>query len=424
MRNNPVLAILIFTSIIAFIDIYSYTGITRIGSKLSNLVLKAIKIFHWIIPAVLITGLLIIMIFRNSVDAADQIRVFHFFSGYFLLFYIPKLVFIFFKFIEDIIRLTAKLGAKKITNNEPVNSKLNKISRAQFLSRVGIITAGIPFASIIYGIGIGRFDFTVRNVPLKFANLPDAFNGIKLVQISDFHIGSFLNHPEKVEEAIELINAQNADLLVFTGDMVNNVSSELERFSGIMKRLKARYGMYSVLGNHDYGEYVPWENESARNDNMRKLVEIQDQIGFKLLLNSSDRITIGEEKIALVGVENWGLPPFPQYGDLKKALENINEDEFKILLSHDPTHWDEQVLGKTNVDLTLSGHTHGAQFGIEIPGWRWSPVNIRYKRWGGLYEENEQKLYVNTGIGFIGFPGRVGMPPEITVFELNKEFKV
>jgi len=216
------------------------------------------------------------------------------------------------------------------------------------------------------------------------------------------------------------MNKQNADIILFTGDFVNNMADELSGFADILMDLQAPKGMYSILGNHDYGDYVEWNSIHEKNNNFKYLLDIQRECGFNLLLNNSVKIFNGLDFIEVIGVENWGLPPFPQYGNLEKALSETEEKSFKILLSHDPTHCDEQVLNFTDIDLTLSGHTHGAQFGIEIPGWRWSPVNMRYKRWGGLYDEGKQKLNVNTGLGFIGFPGRVGMPPEITIIELIK----
>jgi predicted MPP superfamily phosphohydrolase len=193
----------------------------------------------------------------------------------------------------------------------------------------------------------------------------------------------------------------------------------LDPFIDILKKLQSRLGKYSILGNHDYGEYVRWKTEQDKTDNLQRLFSLQKEIGFDLLLDESRKIKISDDEIELIGIENWGMPPFPQYGDLHKAMTNVDKNAFKILMSHDPTHWDAQVKDKTDIDLMLSGHTHGAQFGIEIPGWRWSPVNMRYKQWGGLYSEGKQSLYVNTGLGSIGYPGRVGMPPEITVFELN-----
>ena len=419
MRNNPALVFLIITAIILLIDLYSFKGFARLFKDKTKNLYKTFRLSHWVISGITLIGLSYITFFRYSLPPEEQMPVFHIFSGFLLLFYIPKLVFIDFKILEDIIRFLSKFTAKRIVKSGPVNEKLNKISRAQFISKVGLISAGIPFASMIYGIGIGRFDFTVRKENLIFPNLPASFDGLKVLQLSDFHIGSFLPHKEKVEQVVEMVNQQNADIIVFTGDFVNNVSSEIDDFVPVLSRMKARLGKYSILGNHDYGDYVRWDNQQKKIDNLKRLINQQSKAGFDVITNDSRQIKIEDEYISLIGVENWGMPPFPQYGDLNKSLTQTKDDEFKILLSHDPTHWDAQVVGKTNIDLTLSGHTHGAQFGIEIPGWRWSPVNIRYKQWGGLYKTGKQNLYVNTGIGFIGFPGRVGMPPEITMLTLK-----
>jgi len=375
-------------------------------------------LLFWIIPFLLIAGLLLFSIL--SIQPANFLSYFHFISGTFILFYLPKLVFIIFNLFDDLYLFIKHVFSATKKKEPEVANQGQSISRAQFLNRVGIIIAGVPFLSIAYGIKWGRFNYTVRKHTLSFANLPPAFDGLRIVQFSDFHIGSFLHYHEKVMEAVELINQQNADLLLFTGDFVNNVSSEMDGFLRMISQLNAKLGKYSILGNHDYGDYIPWESAAEKRKNLERLIKIQEDLGFKMLLNDSQKIAMNADEIELIGVENWGLPPFPQYGDLDKALVNVNPDSLKILMSHDPSHWDAQVLNKTTIDLTLSGHTHGAQFGIEIPGWRWSPASIRYKRWGGLYKEKKQLLNVNTGIGFIGFPGRVGMPPEITVIELRR----
>ena len=418
--RNPFLFLIIFSAIILAIDFYAYTGIRKLLYKYSQRIKKFVFYLFWIVPCLLITGLILFSIFSRSIDPANVLVYFHYISGTFILFYVPKLVFIIFNLIDDLIHY-GKVACKKIRKaKEPDVKQGESISRKQFLTRTGIVIAGLPFISIAYGIKWGKFNYTTRNFYLSFNNLPASFNDLRIVQISDFHICSFLNSSDEVEIAVELINEQNADLLVFTGDFVNNLSSEMNKFIPILNKLKAKIGKYSILGNHDYGEYVPWNSIEEKRQNLYRLIKTQEDLGFRMLLNESHTLNLGKDKIELVGVENWGLPPFPQYGDLNKALSTVEDNAFKILLSHDPTHWDEQVLEKTNIDLTLSGHTHGAQFGIEIPGWRWSPVNMRYKRWGGLYTEGKQSLYVNTGIGFIGFPGRVGMPPEITVIELKK----
>jgi predicted MPP superfamily phosphohydrolase len=420
MRSNPFLVTIIFSLIILTIDAYSYWGISKITSDLSLRIRRVIRLLYWIVPAFIIAGLILIFTFQKYIPGNRLLPYFHTVSGAFILFYVPKLVFIIFNIFDDVIFQIRKYITLK--RNKPTESPgIGKsITRRKFLNQVGIVFAGVPFISLSYGILHGRFDYTLRKEILPFSNLPDPHHGMKIVQISDFHIGTFLHYPNQVEKLVELINSQNPDLILFTGDMVNNLATELDPFFNILNNLKARFGKYSILGNHDYGEYVPWKTQEEKEANLQRVIQIQRDLGFDLLLNESRKIELDGQQIELVGVENWGLPPFPQYGDLKKALSQVDENVFKILLSHDPTHWDAQIVNKTNIDLTLSGHTHGAQFGIEIPGWRWSPVAMRYEQWGGLYTKGRQHLYVNTGLGSIGYPGRVGMPPEITVFELRK----
>lgn len=418
MRHNPLLFTLVFSTIILAIDFYSYRGVKKLTGNYSIKTRRIIGPLFWIVPFLLISGLLLFS--TLSIRPANFLSYFHLISGTFVLFYVPKLVFILFNLADDLYRLIRHLLSQRKQKTSQGESSGQPISRAQFLNQIGVVVAGVPFLSIAYGIKWGRFNYTVRKHTLSFDNLPRSFDGLRIVQFSDFHIGSFLNNKGKVADAVEIINQQYADLVLFTGDFVNNVSSEMDDFLHLLNQLNARIGKYSILGNHDYGDYVPWESAEAKRTNLERLIKVQGDLGFTVLLNDSHRIAQNGEAIELIGVENWGLPPFPQYGDLQKAMANVRPESFKILLSHDPTHWDAQVLNKTDIDLTLSGHTHGAQFGIEIPGWRWSPATVRYKRWGGMYRVGNQRLYVNTGIGFIGFPGRVGMPPEITVIELRR----
>jgi len=420
MRNHPYLIIIVFTLVILAIDFYTFRGIKKLIVNLKSNIKKTIKILFWIIPVILIGGITFTTTSRKIIDPSEFMVYFQFFSGTFVLFYIPKLIFIFFNFLDDIIHGWSRFfSAKKKQNIENLKSS-NKISRSQFLTRIGMITAGIPFLTLAYGIGWGRFDLTVRNVKLEFKNLPKKFNGLRIVQISDFHLGSLLNDSGFVEKIVKKVNSLKPDLFLFTGDFVNNVAGEMDKFLITLNKFEAKLGKYSILGNHDYGEYVHWKSKEEQQANLERLKQIERDLGFDLLLNENRKIKINNEEIELIGVENWGLPPFPQYGDLEKAMKNVNKNSFKILMTHDPTHWDYKVLGYTNIDLTLSGHTHGGQFGIELPGFRWSPVEMRYKRWEGLYTEKEQHLYVNTGVGWIGIPGRVGVPPEITVIELEK----
>lgn len=295
-----------------------------------------------------------------------------------------------------------------------------RISRKKFLSQIGIITASLPFVSLLFGVMKGRFAFSKRYTKLSFPNLPASFDGLKIVQISDLHLGSLNSNYQEMEEAVELINAEHPDIICFTGDLVNNFYEETIGWEKVFKKLKARHGKYSIMGNHDYGDYSKWPSTEAKAKNLAGIKGAHQRLGFKLLNNASLPININGEKIAMAGVENWGHPPFPQYGNLSEASKGIEELPFKILMSHDPDHWDAEVIGKTNYDLTLAGHTHGMQFGIDFKGFQWSPAKYKFKRWSGLYKSANQFLYVNRGLGYLGMPARVGMPPEITILELTK----
>jgi predicted MPP superfamily phosphohydrolase len=273
------------------------------------------------------------------------------------------------------------------------------------------------FSAILIGIFWGRWNWKVHQIVLEFHHLPDDFHEVKILQISDIHVGSFFNNYEKVKKAIQKMNGLNPDFVFFTGDLVNNTADELIGWEEVFKEIQAKKGKFSILGNHDYGDYVKWESHEKKSENLAKLIDSHRKIGFTPLLNESIQLTYG---FWLLGVENWGKAPFRQSGKLDESLRNIPNEHFKLLLSHDPSHFDEQVLD-TNIDLTLSGHTHGMQFGIERFGLKWSPVSLRYKKWAGLYKEGNQFLYVNRGFGYLGFPGRVGIYPEITEIVLKKK---
>jgi predicted MPP superfamily phosphohydrolase len=419
MRSNPLLVITIFSVVILVLDAYCWWGIKKIISDYQPRTRRIILALYWIVPVSIILGLTILLTLQAHIATGRILPYFHFVSGAFIVFYIPKLVFIVFNIFDDVIFQIRKLiTLKKHAVSKPPSSG-KKIARRKLLNQVGIIFAAVPFFPLIYGIAYGRFDFTIRHQRLKFNTLPSSFNGLRIVQISDFHIGTFIHHADQVKKLVELVNNEHPDLILFTGDFINNLSTEMDPFVDILNSFHSKFGKFSILGNHDYGEYVPWKSQKDKDDNLQRLIKIQRGLGFDLLLDESRKIKIGDDTIDLIGIQNWGLPPFPQYGDLRKAMKGIGENSFKLLMSHDPTHWDAQVREKTDIDLMLAGHTHGAQFGIEIPGWRWSPVTLRYKQWGGLYTAGRQSIYVNTGLGSIGYPGRVGMPPEITVFELQ-----
>jgi len=295
-------------------------------------------------------------------------------------------------------------------------------SRRKFVSAIALGLAALPFGALLYGMYKGKYNYKVLKYNLEFDDLPDAFDGYQITQISDVHSGSFDNR-ERVAYGIDLINEQKSDVIFFTGDMVNNKAEEMTPWSDLFSKLKAKDGKFSILGNHDYGDYVGWDTQEEKNKNLDDLKNLQRQMGFDLLLNEHRYLEKEDSKIALVGVENWGKGGFKKAGDLHKASKDIQENDFKILLSHDPSHWEDQVIQDPyHYHLTLSGHTHGMQFGIEIPGWiKWSPVKWRYKYWAGIYKEMGQYINVNRGFGFIGYPGRFGIWPEITVITLKKK---
>ena len=335
-----------------------------------------------------------------------------------LLIYVPKMVVAFILFTEDIFRVLMGVINHFIDNNSEADFLP---SRRRFVSQLGLGLAAIPFLSLIYGIFEGKYNFKVIKQAIFFPDLPEAFDGFTITQISDVHSGSFDN-PEKIQYAIDLINAQKTDLILFTGDIVNTHAKEMLPWIPVFNKIDSHpFGKYAVLGNHDYGEYVTWKTKEEKAQNFEAIKQLYGQIGFTLLLNEHTFIEKDGQKIALVGVENWGSN-FKQAGDLDKASAGLTKNDFKILMSHDPSHW-EYVVKKDDkhFHLTLSGHTHGLQFGIEIPGYfKWSLVQYVYKQWAGLYENMGRYVYVNRGFGFHAYPGRVGIMPEITVIQLKK----
>jgi len=337
--------------------------------------------------------------------------------GSFIALLSGQLVMILVLFFEDLSRI-----ALSVYHFFATEQKIQLPERRKFFSQVALALGAIPFSSLLYGMYQGRYNYRVLKYTLTYPSLPDSFDGFQITQISDLHCGSF-DHPEKVAYGMEMINQQKSDLLLFTGDLVNNKSSEARPWVDLVANIEAPYGKFSVLGNHDYGDYSSWESEAAKQKNMEEMYQTHKDMGFDLLLNESRYIEKNGEKIALVGVENWGAGRFKKAGDLEKSIAQIQPEDFKILLSHDPSHWEAEVLPHSYpFHLTLSGHTHGFQFGIEIPGWiKWSPIQWRYKHWAGIYEEKEQKLNVNRGFGYLAYPGRVGIWPEITVITLKKE---
>ncbi|MFM1932998.1 MAG: hypothetical protein RL226_2301 [Bacteroidota bacterium] len=407
--------IVIALAILGFVEIYSFKSITASFTGVQGLPRKTVYWLWWVLTIISYAGIIMAsMNFRAW--RSDHPTLLMAVIAFFFVLLMPKLVLSVFHVVDDLRWLV------QYTLRKPSTDELggNPISRATFITTTGQVLAGFTFVSFLYGVTKGKFDFRVLAHKVPINNLPDAFNGLKVVQISDAHLGSFNNAFDDVAKGIELINSLNPDVVLFTGDLVNVESSEAEPWIPVFKKLQAKIGVYSILGNHDYADYGDM-TEEERNFSRRRIIEIHREMGMDILLNENRIIEKNGEKLALIGVENWGKG-FKQQGDLSKAMQGVEGIAARILMSHDPTHWEEMVRGKEDIQLTLSGHTHGMQMGVEIPwlGLKLSPARFRYKYWGGLYTENTQHLHVNRGFGFLGFPGRVGMAPEITLLELQR----
>ena len=337
----------------------------------------------------------------------------------FLAFLITKLFFGLVLLIGDLVRFFYGIIDHFVRPAEKAGEPFFP-GRRKFVSEIAVLVAAVPFTAFMYAMLKGKYDYRLHKETLYFDDLPDAFDGFTITQISDIHSGSFDNKAA-VQRGVDLARAQQSDLFVFTGDLVNNAAWEIQPYIGMFSTLKAPYGQFSILGNHDYGDYIQWDSEQEKADNLRQLKAHHATLGYRLLLDENVVLEKGGQKIALIGVQNWGRG-FIQIGDLDKALSGVDKDAFKICLSHDPTHWEEKIrYNPTTIHLTLSGHTHGAQFGVETAGWRWSPVQYRYLDWAGLANEKDRYLYVNRGFGFLAFSGRLGIWPEITVITLKKK---
>jgi len=351
----------------------------------------------------------------TKMNPAYRNPVFAIIMGLFLF----KLIIAIFLLFDDLRRLSLWGYDNLIQKQLPSTLGPDRLSRSTFLSWLGVGLGGTLFTSLLYGFN-NKYNYQVKKVKLNFPNLPVGFKGIKVVQISDVHSGSF-NDKAAVARGVDKILKLEPDLILFTGDLVNDRATEMDDYKDLFRTLTAPLGVYSVLGNHDYGDYVAWENASEKTKNLEALKQVHHEIGWRLLMNEHVVLERGGDSIALLGIENWGAKGrFPKYGKMEEAHPGTEVYPFKILLSHDPSHWEAQVLKEyKDIDLMLSGHTHGMQFGVELPGFRWSPVQYMYQQWAGLYESAHQKLYVNRGFGFLGYPGRVGILPEITLIELG-----
>ena len=407
----------IFIVFILLLDLYVFQALKTVSMSSSSRTKTIIYTCYWILTTLVIISFLFLVLNKNDFfPKLLRSYIFAIIIGIFL----AKLTTVFFLLIDDLRRAVQWIGLKVIYSSKKMDTvEAEGITRSVFLSWVSLLAGGTLFGSLIYGFG-NKYNYKVKKLKLSYANLPAGFKGLKILQISDIHSGSFTD-ANAVQHGVDKILKENADVILFTGDLVNDKAKEMEEYLHIFSQLKAPMGVYSVLGNHDYGDYIQWPQDGiSREENLENLKKMHEIMGWRLLMNEHVALKRGGDEIALLGIENWSAKArFPKHGRMDLAYPGAEKYLFKILMSHDPSHWDAQVKEKyPDVDLMLSGHTHGMQFGVNIPGFQWSPVQYMYKQWAGLYEDGKQKLYVNPGFGFIGYPGRVGILPEITIIEL------
>jgi predicted MPP superfamily phosphohydrolase len=403
-------------AILLIIDLYVFTAVKFLAQHQSDKGRAVIYSFYW---AIALCAVLFIISFPGSKFLQSHIVLRNYVFAIIVGLFFAKLIAAVFFLLDDIRRLAMWLMSKIFPKTGvDFTNESNYISRSAFLSWTGFILGGGLFTSLLVGF-TNKYNYKVRRIKLSFSNLPAAFKGLKIVQVSDIHSGSFTDKAA-VQRGVDVIRQQNADLILFTGDLVNDKADEMHDYMDVFDKLQAPMGVFSTLGNHDYGDYISWPSVAAKIENLERLKKIHGELGWRLLMNEHVVLERNGEGIALLGIENWSaFGRFPKYGRMDLAHPGTEKYSFKILMSHDPSHWDAEVRPKySDIDLTLAGHTHGMQFGVENPYFKWSPVQWFYKEWAGLYENGKQKLYVNRGYGFIGYPGRVGILPEITVIEL------
>lgn len=414
---NKALVIPIFGLILLMIDLYVFQAFRVMMKGKSIIRKKLIYFIYWGLSVIVFLAFLSYNLLPPN-TFPQQFRYFMIVGA--TIIYFAKLFSVVILFLDDLIRLVRSLfrvlSKKKVIDN----SKSSKITRSQFLARSAVIAGAIPMVAMTFGIVSGAHDYRIRRKKLSFPNLPSSFDGLKIVQVSDIHSGSFYSKTA-VKGGIEMLMAEKPDVVFFTGDLVNDETREVSDYIEVFKNVKAPLGVYSTTGNHDYGNYRLWPSDEAKDQNFKDLIEAHKLLGWDLLMNEHRFLEVDGERIAVIGIENWGMGRFPKYGKMDLAYPGTGDAPLKILLSHDPSHWDAQVRPEyPDVDLMLAGHTHGFQFGIEAGDFKWSPSQWIYEQWAGLYQEGNQYLYVNRGYGYIGYPGRIGILPEITVIEFQK----
>jgi len=409
------MTLFIFLAIFLLIDVYVFQAVINVSKDWSPVWKQVIRYGFWFPSLISVSGLLW-WTFSDPYKGTDYLRI-YILAGSAIL-YFSKLFAVLFLFIDDFQR--GVRWAVKYFSKDPTNLPGEAITRSEFLSKAALVASAVPLGLSVYGVITGAHDYRIKRITLKLPNLPKSFDGIRIGQLSDIHSGSFWNKTA-VKGGVEMLMNEKPDLIFFTGDLVNNESAEVKNYIPIFEKIKAPLGVFSITGNHDYGDYHPWRSKEAKRKNFFDLIEAHKLLGYDLLMNEHRMIEQSGDKLAIIGIENWGAGRFSKYGKLDRAYSGTDEAAAKILLSHDPTSWDAIVRpNHKDIDLTLSGHTHGFQFGVEIANFKWSPVQYIYKQWGGLYQEDNQYLYVNRGFGYLGYPGRIGMPPELTIIELKR----
>ncbi|MBC8053353.1 MAG: metallophosphoesterase [Sphingobacteriaceae bacterium] len=408
--------LVLISVLLLIIDWYILKALLSLKIKIIEKRRTTFTRLYWGYSIILILGVFAGIYFNIKLTARAIILVAFFMS------FVTKIFFLPFLFIDDIRRgillITRKLRDQKTVTEKAAEPE--KISRSEFIVKSGLIVAAVPFGALTWGIISGAYDYQITRRKLYLKNLPKAFHGLKLAQISDIHSGSFYNK-KAVLGGVEMLLGEKPDLVFFTGDLVNNLASEMKDYQDIFSKVKAPLGVFSVLGNHDYGDYYfGKEPSNAKAQNLEAVKKTHTAMGWNLLLDEHRRLKIDNEEIGILGCQNWGAGRFIQKGDLVKTLKGTEDLPVKLLMSHDPSHWRAQILNHPDIDVTFSGHTHGMQFGVKTKEFQWSPVEYIYKDWAGLYTEKDQQLYVNVGYGFLGYPGRVGILPEITIFELQR----
>ena len=403
MKSVSFFTIVLLCIAIFLIDITAFYWLQSITQLIDSTFLSlSIHVLFWAFTAGLIVSILILKVTLDDISPIRKQRIISWFYGLAILSFVPKFIFV---IVISIMYFT--------------NFIFSESKSLIIVPIVGLFSGFLPFFVILYGILKAKFRFKVHHHTIKSRLLPKSFDGLTIVQLSDLHLGSFNYRYKKLESAVEKINHLKPDYIVITGDLVNNFAWELRGWDKVFNRLKSKKGKYAILGNHDYGDYSQWETPKAKQENFEAIQQFYKTIGFKLLLNEAEVIKKNNDQIAIIGVENWGKPPFKQYGNLEKVSAQVKNIPFKILLSHDPIHWEEEVRDKTDITLTLSGHTHGMQAAFQYKNLQWSPIKYKFKHWAGLYKHNSQYLYVNRGLGWLGFPARIGMRPEITFIEMK-----